>query len=115
MPKFVASRTLWQPSWAGTSVVSDLASQVPALKQRFDDVRVIGSGDLVRSLIAADLLDRLNLYLYPLVLGSGKRLFDGAVPSAFRPAGPPIGFPRGAVLLEYVRAGVPVTGITIGE
>lgn len=112
-PKFVASRTLTAPSWAGTTVVSELATEIPALKERFDEMHVIGSGALVRSLLEADLVDRLNLFLYPVAFGTGKRLFAGAVPAAFRLAEPPVAFPKGAVSLVYDRAGVPVTGINI--
>lgn len=116
VPKFVASRTLSDPSWAGTTVVTDVAAEVPALKERFDEIHVIGSGDLARSLLAADLVDRLNLYLYPIAFGSGKRLFDtGTVPAAFTLAQPPIAFPKGAVALVYDRAGEPVTGIQMED
>ena len=80
VPKFVASRTLTDPTWEGTTVVSDVATDVRAIKDRFDEIHVIGSGDLARSLLAADLVDRLNLYLYPIAFGTGKRLFgEGAV------------------------------------
>lgn len=113
VPKFVASRTLTDASWAGTTVVSDVATEVRALKDRFDEIHVIGSGALARSLIAADLVDRLNLYLYPVVFGTGKRLFDGTVPAAFRLAEQPVAFPKGALSLVYERAGLPVTGIAI--
>jgi dihydrofolate reductase len=94
-------------------VVSDVATEVRALKDRFVEIHVIGSGALARSLIAADLVDRLNLYLYPVVFGDGKRLFDGTVPAAFRLAEQPVAFPKGAVSLVYERAGLPVTGIAI--
>ena len=115
VPKFVASRTLTDPTWQGTTVLSDAATEVRAIKDRFDEIHVIGSGELARSLVAADLVDRLNLYLYPIAFGSGKRLFDaGAVPAAFRLAEPPVAFPKGAVSLVYERAGVPVTGIEMG-
>ena len=71
---------------------------------------------LARSLLAADLVDRLNLYLYPIAFGTGKRLFDtGTVPAAFSLAQQPIAFPKGAVSLVYERAGVPVTGIQMEE
>jgi dihydrofolate reductase len=113
VPKFVASRTLTDASWAGTTVVSDVATEVRALKDRFDEIHVIGSGALARSLIAADLVDRLDLYLYPVVFGTGKRLFDGTVPAAFRLAEQPVAFPKGALSLVYERAGLPVTGIAI--
>lgn len=116
VPKFVASRTLTDPTWEGTTVVSDVATEVRAIKDRFDEIHVIGSGDLARSLLAADLVDRLNLYLYPIAFGSGKRLFDaGTVPAAFRLVEPPVAYPKGAVSLVYERAGVPVTGIQIGS
>lgn len=116
VPKFVASRTLADPTWQGTTVLSDVATDVRAIKDRFDEIHVIGSGHLARSLLAADLVDRLNLYLYPIAFGSGKRLFDaGTVPAAFRLAEPPRAFPKGAVSLFYERAGVPVTGIQMGS
>ena len=88
-----------------------------ALKDRFDDIHVIGSGDLARSLLEADLVDRLNLFLYPLTFGSGKRLFpDGTgVPAAFRFVQPPTAFPKGAISLVYERAGEPITGIDISQ
>jgi dihydrofolate reductase len=116
LPKFVVSRSLTAPKWEGTTVLSDVA-EVAALKKRFDDIHVIGSGDLARSLLEADLVDRLNLFLYPLTFGSGKRLFaDGTgVPAAFRFAQPPQPFPKGAISLVYERAGEPVTGVDISE
>ncbi|MDI2033552.1 dihydrofolate reductase family protein [Paenarthrobacter nitroguajacolicus] len=114
MPKFVVSRSLTNPEWEGTSALQDVAD-VAELKDRFNDIHVIGSGDLARSLLEADVIDRLNLYLYPLTFGTGKRLFpDGSgVPAAFRLAQPPQAFPNGAVLLAYDRNGAPVTGIDI--
>ena len=117
LPKFVVSRSLADPSWEGTTVLSDVATDVRALKDRFDEIHVIGSGDLVRSLLEADLVDRLNFFLYPVTFGSGKRLFaDGTgVPAAFRLAQPPQGFPKGATWLVYERAGEPVTGIDISQ
>lgn len=115
VPKFVASRSLTDPEWAGTTVVSDLATQAGALKERFDEVQVIGSGELVRALLAAELLDRLNLFLYPVVFGTGKRLFDGSVPAGFRLVRPARSFPKGAVSLVYDWAGAPVTGVDITE
>ena len=116
LPKFLVSRTRSNPEWAGTTALQTM-DMVAALKSQFNDMHVIGSGNLVRSLLAADLVDRLNFYLYPLTLGSGKRLFtDGAgVPAAFNLVQPPKAFPKGAVSLVYERAGVPVTGINMAE
>ncbi|MFJ5697029.1 dihydrofolate reductase family protein [Arthrobacter sp. NPDC093139] len=116
LPKFVVSRSLTEPEWVGTTALSDVA-EVASLKDRFEDIHVIGSGGLARSLLEADLVDRLNLFLYPLTFGSGKRLFaDGAgVPAAFRLAQPPQAFPKGAVSLVYERAGAPITGVDISQ
>jgi len=116
LPKFVVSRSLTEPAWEGTTALSNV-EEVAGLKERFEDIHVIGSGDLVRSLLGADLVDRLNFFLYPLTFGSGKRLFpDGTgVPAAFRFAQPPQAFPNGAISLAYERAGAPVTGIDISQ
>ncbi|MFK0002827.1 dihydrofolate reductase family protein [Paenarthrobacter sp. NPDC090522] len=116
MPKFVVSRSLTDPSWQGTTALSDV-SEVGQLKDRFEDIHVVGSGDLTRSLLNADLVDRLNLYVYPLTFGKGKKLWtEGAgIPAAFRLVGQPQAFPKGALCLVYERAGDPVTGIDIGQ
>ncbi|WP_104110437.1 dihydrofolate reductase family protein [Arthrobacter sp. N199823] len=116
LPKFLVSRTRTNPGWEGTTALQTM-DMVAAMKSQFNDMHVIGSGRLVRSLLAADLVDRLNFYLYPLTLGSGKRLFaDGTgVPAAFNLVQPPKAFPKGAVSLVYERAGVPVTGIDMAE
>ncbi len=81
MPKFVVSSTLESADWNNTTVLGgDLAEEVGKLKERFaGDILVAGSATLVRSLLAKDLVDRLNLMVFPVVLGEGKRLFaDGA-------------------------------------
>ena len=85
LPKFVVSESLTKPEWEGTTSVSEI-SELEDVKERFDDIHMFGSGHLIRSLLEAELLDRLNLFLYPLTFGSGKRLFaDGSgVPAAFR-------------------------------
>ncbi len=105
VPKFVVSRTLADPNWAGTTVLPDAAS-AGRLREEYDEVHLFGSGALIRSLIAEDVLDRLHLYLYPVTLGQGKRLFgDGTIPTRFRLAQPARTFPKGAVSLVYERAG----------
>ena len=76
------------------------------LREEFDEVHMFGSGVLIRSLLAADVLDRIHLWLYPITLGQGKRIFDaGTVPASFRLAEPAHTFPKGAVSLVYDRAG----------
>jgi dihydrofolate reductase len=77
MPKYVVSSTLESPSWNNTTVLrGDVAEQVAKLKQEVDgDIVVHGSASLVHALLENDLVDELRLMLYPVVLGTGKRLF----------------------------------------
>jgi dihydrofolate reductase len=80
MPKYVVSSTLQEPSWNNTTVLSgDVAEEVARLKGTLDgEVVVHGSAQLVQSLIEQDLLDELRLMVFPVLLGSGKRLFGSA-------------------------------------
>jgi dihydrofolate reductase len=77
MPKYVVSSTLRDPEWTNTTVLDgDLPSAVAGLHDRHEgDVVVHGSARLVQGLLAADLVDELRLMVFPVVLGSGKRLF----------------------------------------
>ena len=77
MPKYVVSSTLENPSWANTTVLQgDLAEEVARVRDEHGgDVVVHGSASLVRSLLERDLVDELRLMVFPVVLGSGKRLF----------------------------------------
>jgi dihydrofolate reductase len=77
MPKYVVSSTLNDPEWTNTTVLEgDLAAEVARLKEQHDgDVVVHGSMQLVEELLENDLVDELRLMVYPVVLGSGKRLF----------------------------------------
>jgi dihydrofolate reductase len=111
IPKFVASRTLTDPEWAGTTVVRDVPTEVAALKQQYDETRLWGSGDLLTTLLAHDLVDQIDLFTFPVVLGSGKRVFrDGSTPAAFEMLGEPRGFEGGVVFASYRRAGTPAFG-----
>jgi dihydrofolate reductase len=78
MPKYVVSSTLEQPEWTNSTVLGadDLEAAVAKLKQESDgDVVVHGSAQLAQALIQRDLVDELRLMVFPVVLGTGKRLF----------------------------------------
>jgi dihydrofolate reductase len=84
MPKVVVSTTLTDPTWKNTTVISEnVAVEVKALKDRTEgDVLVAGSARLAQFLRENDLVDEYRLIVYPVVLGTGKRLFaDGPAPS----------------------------------
>jgi dihydrofolate reductase len=103
--KYVVSRTLEKPIWRNTTVIrDDVVASVRALKAKpGKNILTDGSSQLVHTLLENDLVDELHLLLFPIVLGSGKRLF---------PTGPHAGFtlkettsfPSGVVGLHYVRA-----------
>jgi dihydrofolate reductase len=78
MPKYVVSSTLDNPTWNNTTVFrgDDLAGEVTKLRSDLDgDIVVHGSAQLAQALIEHDLVDELRLMVFPVVLGSGKRLF----------------------------------------
>jgi dihydrofolate reductase len=77
MPKYVVSSTMGEPTWTNTTVLKgDVADEVAKLRERQDgDIAVHGSASLVQSLLEHDLVDELRLMVFPVVLGTGKRLF----------------------------------------
>jgi dihydrofolate reductase len=77
MPKYVVSSTLERPEWNNTTVLNgDVVEEVTKLKQDVDgDIVVHGSAQLVHTLIDNDLVDELRLMVFPVVLGTGKRVF----------------------------------------
>ncbi|MDS0294464.1 dihydrofolate reductase family protein [Halogeometricum luteum] len=85
MPKYVASRTLDAVEWNNSTLLTgDVAEAVENLKEERGDVILVqGSHDLIQTLLAHDLVDEFWLWVFPLVLGDGKRLFgEGTVPAA---------------------------------
>jgi dihydrofolate reductase len=97
----------WQPS---VFFGGDIAEQVINLKQQpGPDLHVYGSANLVQTLMKHDLVDEFWLKIYPLTLGSGKRLFvDGTIPAAFKVTESTVS-PNGIILVNYERAGAITT------
>ena len=112
VPKYVVSRTLAEPlAWPGSTLVAAaLAEGITSLKERHDEIHVIGSLNLVQSLLRLGLVDRLHLWLYPLLLGRGKHVFaEGTVPTALRLT-ESVTYPNGTLQLAYETAGAPTYG-----
>jgi dihydrofolate reductase len=113
VPKYVASRGTPELSWAGsTQLGPDLPAAVREIRDRHEHVTVVGSLDLVQTLLREKLFDRIDLWLHPITLGVGKKLFDGgAVPTTLTLLQPPAASPKGSVYLRYGRGdGTPETG-----
>jgi dihydrofolate reductase len=102
--KYVVSRTLKEPTWRNTTIIrDDVIESVRALKaQPGRTILTDGSSQLVHALLAHDLVDELHLLLYPLTLGSGKRVLPEGVhaPFSLMAATP---YPSGVVGLHYAR------------
>ncbi|MEU4497134.1 dihydrofolate reductase family protein [Streptomyces sp. NBC_00210] len=112
LPKYVASNKLKKADWEGSTVIDgDLAEEITALKERTNgELQVHGSGALAHFLMAHDLIDIYNLLIFPVVLGTGRRLFaSGAVPTAFRHTSART-TPAGVAIHTYELAGRPEYG-----
>ncbi|MFN8023044.1 MAG: dihydrofolate reductase family protein [Acidimicrobiales bacterium] len=113
IPKYVASRQPRRLEWAhSVQLGDDLPAAVRRVREQHEHVHVIGSLDLAQTLLAHQLVDRLTLWVYPITLGRGKRLWrDGIAPTSFELVQPALTTPRGAVLLRYARLeAAPTTG-----
>jgi dihydrofolate reductase len=108
MPKYVVSTTLEEPAWNNSTLIKeDVAGEVAKLRQQEGgDILVNGSAQLVRALMENDLVSEYRLMVFPVVLGSGKRLFtDGIGRTEVRLVeAKPVG-PDGVVVLTYRPAG----------
>ena len=105
--KYVASNTMTASEWQPSVFLSgDAAEKVGKLKQQQGpDLHVYGSANLVQTLMKHDLVDEFWLKIYPLTLGSGKRLFvDGTIPAAFKVTESKV-TPNGIIIVNYERAG----------
>jgi dihydrofolate reductase len=113
LPKYVASRHPRTLEWADSTLLGpDVVAAVRELRDRHANIHVIGSLDFVQTLFAERLFDRLTLWVYPILLGSGKKVFaDGVVPTNLRLIEPVVTSPKGAVLQRYALAdGTPGVG-----
>ncbi len=112
MTKYVASNTLASSDWKNTVFLKgDVAEKVRQLKQQDGpDLQVHGSGNLIQTLLQNDLVDELWLKIFPLTLGTGKRLFDrGTIPAAFTLVDSKTS-PLGVIIASFKRAGDVKTG-----
>jgi dihydrofolate reductase len=106
MPKYVVSKTLTQADWNNSTVLSgDLAAEVTALKEQDGgDILVAGSATLVRGLTDLGLVDEYRLMVFPIVLGEGKRLFDGVRDAEALTLADARPLTSGTVILTYHRS-----------
>lgn len=113
LPKYVASRRAPALEWANSTLLGpDVVAAVRELRDRHENIHVIGSLNFVQTLFAERLFDRLNLWVYPILLGGGKKVFaDGVVPTNLTLIEPVVASPKGAVLQRYALAeGTPGVG-----
>ena len=105
--KYVASNTMTSHEWNPSVFLNgDIAEKVAKIKQQQGpDLNVWGSGNLLQTLMKHDLVDAFWLMIYPITLGSGKRLFaDGTIPAAFKVTESNVGS-SGVIVVNYERAG----------
>ncbi len=110
--KYIASNTITASEWQPSVFLSgDIAKKVADIKQQQGpDLHVWGSSNLLQTLIKHDLVDTFWLMIYPITLGSGKRLFaDGTIPAAFKVTESIVGS-SGVIVVNYERAGSISTG-----
>jgi dihydrofolate reductase len=109
--KYVATRRGLDLTWNGSVALSDAAPDVAKLKRdNGPSLLTQGSTELIQTLLANELVDEINIFTFPIVLGRGKKLFgDGIEPAAFRLISGRIS-PNGILMAKYVRDGAVKTG-----
>lgn len=115
--KYVASRTLPDAGWGPSTVIRDVPGEVAALKAGDGpELQVHGSAELIQTLLRHDLIDELRVWTFPLLLGSGKRLFaDGTTPGNLKVT-QSIVSTTGVVIATYARAGeIPYGSFALAE
>ena len=102
VPKYVASRGKPELSWDTSIQLTDVGTEVRALRERHEQIHTWGSANLLQALFREGLVDLVNLWVCPVVLGKGKRLFpDGSAATRFEQIEPPRSFPGGILQLRY--------------
>jgi dihydrofolate reductase len=111
LPKYVASRTRTTFDWHGSSLIRNVVGEIGELKQRYSgEIQVHGSCGLAQTLIQHDLIDEYRLLIFPVILGTGKRLFgSGTVPSMLKLV-TSSSTSKGTIVSVYRRAGKLQTG-----
>jgi dihydrofolate reductase len=101
-PKYVASATLEEPTWEGTTVLRDVPGEVAKLREQpGGQILLMGSSALTQSLMAHGLVDEYQLWVHPLVLGGGKKLFRDGGPAISLRLADSTTTPGGLVILTY--------------
>jgi dihydrofolate reductase len=111
LPKYVASRSLEKADWQNSTVIRDVPSEVRSLKEQpGGELQVHGSGNLIQTLIEHELVDAYHVLTFPVVLGTGQRLFaEGALPAGLRLTGSRT-TGTGVVISSYEHVGKPEYG-----
>lgn len=103
--KYVFSKTRKKSGWKNSVFLKSLAELKKVRTSKGSDIQVWGSGELIQLLLKNDLVDELQLKIFPLTLGKGKKLFNGgAIPAAFTLAESWV-TPSGVIIANYKRAG----------
>lgn len=112
--KYVVSRTMKKSDWKNSVFLHSLTDIEKLKNSDGSDIQVWGSGNLIQTLLANDIVDELRLKIFPLTLGKGKKLFDnGTIPAALTLTESTM-TPSGVIIANYKRAGEVKTG-TVGE
>lgn len=112
--KYCVSTTKDKSDWSNSKFLKGVDDIKRLKDSEGGDLQVIGSGNLVQTLLKNDLVDEMRLMIFPITLGTGKRLFDeGTIPAAFEP-GESLVTSNGVIFVSYTRGGEVKTG-TVGE
>jgi dihydrofolate reductase len=112
VPKYVASRGTPELTWDVSTQITDAGAEIRDLRERHEQIHTWGSANLLQTLFREALVNQVNMWVCPVVLGQGKKLFpEGTAATRFAQVEPPKSFPGGVVLLRYrCLEGPPETG-----